>query len=527
MKRLSIIALALAALVSFGCAKDYLDTAPSSSTATSDIFETTDMAALAINGLNKIMNYQYGSYGQGYNGEGTVRLYVGDYLGNNLMKCNSTSFLNSANGNLYISTTATLAAYPWYYYYRIVGNANTIIANIDDAEGTDGERAFIKAQALTYRAYAYSNLVQIFGRRWSDGQDKLACILRLEPGEPDDKDRATVGEVYTQIYADLDEAISLFNSSGMANKRSNTYTMDLDVAYALYARVALTREDWSNALKYAQLARKNYPLMSVKDEKAGFCNPTSEWIWYLYGTDDEPLYYYSYFAYISYNSNASTVRTYPLLISRHLFDKIPTTDIRRAFWLDPAGYEGTFNTNTMKANSQSNSNALYKYAFEYSKQDGRVGLYSTATVSAYMQFKVANNNNPGVGNMVLFRSSEMLLIEAEAQYRLNNEAAARAALVELNATSKRDPAYTCDKSGAALMEEIKFYRGVELWGEGFNWFDLKRWGDKIDRKTYADGGNWMSSYAVTYGPNEKNNWTWTIPRQETDFNKGISTTSNE
>ncbi|MBQ6300421.1 MAG: RagB/SusD family nutrient uptake outer membrane protein, partial [Bacteroidales bacterium] len=338
---------------------------------------------------------------------------------------------------------------------------------------------------------------------------------------------ATVGEVYTQIYADLDEAISLFNSSGMANKRSNTYTMDLDVAYALYARVALTREDWSNALKYAQMARKNYPLMSVKDEKAGFCNPTSEWIWYLYGTDDEPLYYYSYFAYISYNSNASTVRTYPLLISRHLFDKIPTTDIRRAFWLDPAGYEGTFNTNTMKANAQNNNNALYKYAFEYSKQDGRVGLYSTATVSAYMQFKVANNNNPGVGNMVLFRSSEMLLIEAEAQYRLNNEAAARAALVELNATSKRDPAYTCDKSGAALMEEIKFYRGVELWGEGFNWFDLKRWGDKIDRKTYADGGNWMSSYAVTYGPNEKNNWTWTIPRQETDFNKGISTTSNE
>ena len=180
----------------------------------------------------------------------------------------------------------------------------------------------------------------------------------------------------------------------------------------------------------------------------------------------------------------------------------------------------------MKANAQNNNNALYKYAFEYAQQDGRVGLYSTATVSAYMQFKVANNNNPGVGNMVLFRSSEMLLIEAEAQYRLNNEAAARALLVELNATSGRDPQYTCDKSGAALMDEIKLYRGIELWGEGFNWFDLKRWGDKIERKTYADGGNWMSSYAVSYGPNEKNNWTWTIPRQETDYNKGISTTSN-
>lgn len=531
MKRLSIIALALAALVSFGCAKDYLDTAPSSSTASSAIFETTDMAALAVNGLNKLMNYQYSasSYGQGYNGEGTVRLYVGEYLGNNLMKCNSTGFLNSANGNLYVNNNSSLGGFSWYYYYRVVGNANTIIANIDNAEGTDSERQFIKAQALCYRAYAYSNLVQIFGRRWSDGSDKLSCVLRLEPGESDDKDRATSGEVYAQIYADLDEAINLFNASGKANSRKNAYTMDLDVAYAIYARTALTREDWANALKYAQLARKSYPLMTVAEEKAGFCNPNREWIWYLFGTDDETLYYYSYFAYVSYNSNASTVRSYPLLISRELFDKIPTTDIRRSFWLDPAGYEGTFNTSTMKASAQTSANALYVYAFDYGKKDGRVGLYSTAQVSAYMQFKVANNTNPGVGNLCLFRSSEMLLIEAEAQYRQGNETAARALLVELNATSQRDPAYTCDKTGAALMDEIKFYRGIELWGEGFNWFDLKRWGDSISRKSWADGGNWMPSYAITYGPNEsgKNNWTWCIPQQETNYNKGITTTTNE
>ncbi len=42
-----------------------------------------------------------------------------------------------------------------------------------------------------------------------------------------------------------------------------------------------------------------------------------------------------------------------------------------------------------------------------------------------------------------------------------------------------------------------------------------------------DGRSWMSSYAVSFGPNEKNNWTWCIPRNETDYNKGISSTSNE
>ena len=526
MKKLSIITLVLAVIASFGCSKDYLDTAPTSSTSPASLFENADAAVVAVNGLGKLMHRQYGAYGQGYNGEGTIRLYFGDYLGNNLMKGNSTSFMNSANGNLYHSNTATLGSYAWYYYYMLIGNANTIIKNIDEAEGSDGDKAYVKAQTLSYRAYAYFNLVQIYGRRWSDGQDNKACVLRLTGEEPDNLDRATVGEVYAQIYKDLDEAISLFNSSGKANSRGANHIMDLDVTYAIYARVALTREDWNNALKYAQMVRKNYPLMSVAEEKAGFCNPNSEWIWSIYGAEDETLYYYDYFCYAAYNASTSTTRNYPLLISKHLFDQIPTTDIRRAFWLDPAGYEGTFNTNTMKASAQTNKNKLWVYGQEYATKDGRVGILDNSCVFAYMNFKIHNNIQPGIGHMCLFRASEMLLIEAEAQYRLKNETAAQALLVELNATSKRDPAYTCTATGDALMEQIKLYRGIELWAEGFNWFDLKRWGDRIDRKAYKDGGNWMSSYAVSFGPHDNNNWTWVIPRNETDYNKGITSTAN-
>ena len=528
MKKISIIALALAVLISFGCAKDYLETSPSGSIKRSQVFESIEGAEAALNGLNKIMKRQYGAYGQGYNGEGTVRLYYGEYLGNNLMKGNSTGFQNSANGNLYVSNSATLASYAWYYYYTLVHNANMILDHIGEIEGNvENSRNYIKAQALCYRAYAYSNLVQIYGRRWSDGSDKPACLLRLTADDqPDNLDRSTAAQVYAQIYADLDEAISLFNQSGMANSRSNAYTMDLDVAYAIYARAALTREDWSKALQYAQLVRKGYPLMSVADELDGFSKPTSEWIWYLYGTDSETLYYYDYFCYAAFNAQTSTTRNYPLLISKHLFDQIPSTDIRRAFWLDPAGYSGTYNTNTNKARSQNSSNKLWAYGQDYAKNVRGHELLSTHCIFAYMNFKICNVSQPGIGNECLFRASEMLLIEAEAQYRLGHEAEAQALLVELNTTSGRDPAYTCTATGADLMEQIKLYRGIELWGEGFNWFDLKRWGDSIDRKAYKNGGNWMSSYAVTFGPNEKNNWTWCIPRNETDYNKGISSTAN-
>lgn len=526
MKKLSIITLVLASAFILACSPEALNTEPSSSTATATIFTDTETAALAVNGLNRVMYCQYNDYGQGFNGEGTIRLYHGDYMGQDLMVVNRTTYQNTQNGDYFDSNTATFASYAWYYYYMLIGNANSIINNIDGVEGPEADRKFIKAQALCYRAYAYSNLVQLFGRRWSDGPDKPACVLRLIAGGDDNLDRSTARQVYEQIYKDLDDAITLFTESGKDRPAAQFYTMNADVAHAIYARTALTREDWQKALSEAKLARANYPLMSVADYKAGFCNPTSEWIWGLYNVPDETIYYYSYQAYIAYNSNAGNVRTTPKAISKHIFDQIAPTDIRRALWLDPTGYEAAMNAETNLANAQKTTNALYTYGFAYAAADGRVGLYSTAYVAGYMQFKIRCNEAPGNGHMPLFRSSEMLLIEAEANYQLNKPTDAQAALVALNATSGRYPTYTCTKTGTALMDEIKLYRSIELWGEGFNWFDLKRWGDKLVRKAAVDGGNWMSSFAVTINPNEKNNWTWTIPKRETDYNKGILSTSN-
>ena len=71
----------------------------------------------------------------------------------------------------------------------------------------------------------------------------------------------------------------------------------------------------------------------------------------------------------------------------------------------------------------------------------------------------------------------------------------------------------------------KVLRILELWGEGFNWFDLKRWKDPLTRHTYADGGNFIASMAVSYpatGASSRNEWTWVIPKQETDYNPLIT-----
>ncbi|MDX9854099.1 MAG: RagB/SusD family nutrient uptake outer membrane protein [Tenuifilaceae bacterium] len=502
-KILLLLTISLGILLISSCSEEYLDTQPTAEIKTDELFSTTKGASIAVNGIGKLMTRQYlGS--QGFNGEGTIKMYYGNYLGNHFT-VNLPTWSNVINGNFFESVSSIYDYYPWYYYYMLIGNANEIIARVDFAEGPEVEKQFIKAQALTYRAYSYFMLSQLYCNRWIDSGNGASngLVLRLDP-TTGAMPLSTLAETYQQIYSDLDVAIGLYTSSQL--KRNENYEPDLNVAYAIYARAALTRQDYATASVMAVNARDGFPLMNNDDYKKGFSVPTSEWIWSSYGSSDETLYYYSYFAYIAYNSNASAVRTYPKCISKDLFNKIPVTDIRRSLFLDPENLSYTSSTGLA-------GTALKKKAFELFPD-----LYSTARAYAYMQFKIKAQDLPGVGNLNHFRSSEMYLIEAEARYFLNDEPGAVDALIALNNTSQRDPSYATTNTGTALLDEIKFYRAVELWGEGFDWFDLKRWSDGVSRRSFANGGSFVSTLAVTYGPNEKNNWVWMIPEKETNYN---------
>lgn len=497
-----------AALVCTSCSGDYLDTKPTGSTDQLSVFATTDKAALAVNGLCKMMTDQYLEK-QGMNGEGTIKMWYGNYPGNHFY-VNLPGWSNLINSNYHDNTSSIYTYYPWYYYYKLIGNANILICEVDKAEGPEEEKQFVKAQALTIRAYSYMMLVQLYCNRWSDHQgNDDGVVLRLDEsmgGMPLSKQV----DVYKQIYKDLDDAISLYQESGLT--RDEGFKPDVNVAYATYARTALNRQDYATAAQMATKAYDGYPLMGEKDYKSGFSEPTDEWIWYSYGSVDENLHYYSYFAYIGYDSNASNVRSYPKCISKEIYEKIPKTDIRRELFLDPTGYKYT--TSSGKVSKGSDLDELTRETYK--------DLKSNATVYAYMQFKVKCKDLPGVGYLNHFRSSEMYLIEAEAKYFLGDIAGAQQALETLTRDTKRDEEYTCTKTGNDLLEEIKLYRAIELWGEGFDWFDAKRWGDSIVRKNSKNGGNFLASLAVTYGPEDKNNWTWMIPLKESDYNSALT-----
>lgn len=518
------------------CAGDYLDTAPTDSTGATDAVGTTANAMKALNGIAKIMTTQHSYFGGGFAGENNIMIQYESYPSENYhYNYYASGWSPIFNQEFHTRTNSIYDAYAWYYYYTIAGNANTIIANIDNAEGTDAEKAFIKASALTFRAYAFEKLVHYYCWRWQDSNNGASqgIVLRLDESTGG-QGYATLAETYVQIYKDLDEAISLFEQSGMDREASQVWMPNINVAHAVYARAALTKQDYSKALSEAKLARQNYPLMSNADYHSGFCNPTSEWIFGSFGSAQENNWYWSYgtqYACNGYYANAEGAANGAGAIGRELINRIPNNDARKALFLTEDKFPG-YNFDDGSAmdlgygilgmgDDEEKADALWDEAAAYCQKMAVSGLeapYQAGFMYLGGQLKFYVFDTPGVSYLPFIRSSEMVLVEAEASYFLNNEAGAKAALMELNATSGRNPEYTCDKSGEALWNEIMDYRELELWGEGTAWSDYKRWNRDVVRHSFAEGGNAHISVARTIPASGANKWTWDVPLNETDYN---------
>lgn len=522
------------------CAGDYLDTAPTDSTGATDAVGTTANAMKALNGIAKIMTTQHSYFGSGFAGENNIMIQYESYPSENYnYNYYASGWSLIFNQEFHTRTNSIYDAYAWYYYYTIAGNANTILANIDNAEGTEAERNFVKASALTFRAYAFEKLVHYYCWRWQDSNNGASqgIVLRLDESTGG-QGYATLAETYAQIYKDLDEAIMLFEQSGMDRNASQVWMPNINVAHAIYARAALTKQDYTKALTEAKLARQNYPLMSNAEYHAGFCNPTSEWIFGSFGSAQENNWYWSYgtqYACNGYYANAAGAANGAGSIGRELINRIPNDDARKALFLTEDKFPG-YNFNDGSAmdlaygilgmgNDEKKADALWEEAAAYCQKMAVSGLeapYQAGYMYLGGQLKFYVFDTPGVSYLPFIRSSEMVLVEAEANYFLNDETAARASLVELNATSGRNPEYTCDKSGEALWNEIMDYRELELWGEGFAWSDYKRWNRDIVRHSFAEGGNAHISVAKTIPASGVNKWTWDVPLNETDYNDELN-----
>lgn len=516
-----------------GCSENYLELAPETQPTPELLMSTIDNAKYAINGLGRLMSEQYIGT-QGFSGEGGMIVWYGEFPGNDMIhnRYNSTWY-NYANLNYSQRVDHTASAYAWIYNYKMIANANVIINNVDNATGEEKVEEtikFIKAQALTFRANAYLWLVQTYSKRWCDsnnGQSR-GVVIRLGD-EPDDLECSTVAETYAQIYSDLELAIKLFQESGMdrGSNSDDVWEPNEAVAHAVFARAALTREDWSTANTQAELACKDFPLMTSDEYRAGFNTANSEWIWMLFSDTTQTLSYYTPFAYLATNATGSVTRGYGNVISNKLVEQIPEEDTR--LWLYGIPQEGDNNTiNTSSTPGRITKGGLFdRYQNEYYDRyshDPEMTRYF-----AYAVMKFLKKEGIAEGCFVLYRSAEMYYTRAEALYELGRQDEARAILIE--AVKPYQENYDCTLTGEALRDEIRLYRRFDLLGEGHNFYDFKRWKLPVTRSSWADGGTWPDVFCGdghnggtggNFGPNDKNNWCFVIPEEELNFNKCVN-----
>ncbi|WP_316840003.1 RagB/SusD family nutrient uptake outer membrane protein [Pedobacter gandavensis] len=490
MKNLHKIYLPLVVLVLSvsACKKEYLDVEPTNLVAVDAVFTTTANAMTALNGIHRSLYVQYARQEEG--GQGAVNLNI-DYMGNDLINSVSTTAFGVHKWVTHRSATNGNNSFLYTFYYRIIENANMIIDKIDAAEGTDADKKQIKGQAYAYRAWAHFALVQVYAKRYDKGASNTQAGIPIKITSVLDNDtpRSSVEQVYAQINKDLDEAIVLLNG---ATPRKNISHLNLNVAKGLKARVALAQGLWTVAAQNAVEARTGLALMPAADYLKGFNSVTNpEWMWGSMQQEDQTTYFYSFFAYMgTYSSTAN--RSNPKRINSALYDKIAATDIRKSVW-DPTG------TNT---------------AFP---------IPTGGIRSKHMQRKFTNAGASSIGDVVNMRVAEMYLIEAEAKAHLAVEGNAAENVNAQNAlftlAKNRNASYVLStNTGAALLEEILVQRRVELWGEGFGFFDLKRLNLPVDRT----GGNaTLAISGVLTVPAGGIEWQWAIPQAEIDANRGI------
>jgi hypothetical protein len=113
----------------------------------------------------------------------------------------------------------------------------------------------------------------------------------------------------------------------------------------------------------------------------------------------------------------------------------------------------------------------------------------------------------------MMRSSEMYLIEAEAEAEAGNAPAAQTALFAIQ--SQRDAsAVKSTSTGSTLVNEVLIERRKELFGEGFAFFDIKR--RQLPLKRGAD--HWYQADL----PANATEFVLQIPKKELDSNPNIN-----
>ncbi len=383
-------------------------------------------------------------------------------------------------------------SYMWTVYFTAIKKANEVIDMFgeDDPENTI-LRGYL-GQAYALRAFSYTYLIQLYQDPVT-GTFPNAEVNVDAPAVPiiySARDAKTTQEVeavsgrntISVLMAEIERNIALslpllqgYDRAGDKNQIS------YEVAQGIAARYYLLTQQWDKAIEAAQAAQNGYDLMDKARLEAGFMEINdTEVMWGFNHNSETQTTYASFFSHLSqeiggYGGIGQSVHC----IDYSLYQQIPATDYRK----------GLFNT------AEGDPSAVFAGGkFPYASR--KFGAVSDWTM-----------------DYIYMRKAEMILIEAEAHARLND---GQATTVLATLMAQRDPAWS---DSNVTVEDVLLQRRIELWGEGFEYFDLRRNGLGVNRK--YEGSNHAPSAQYEF-PAHHISWNFQIPQAEMQNNMFIT-----
>lgn len=404
--------------------------------------------------------------------------------------------------------------------YDLIGLCNTFITSYP-ADVDDPNIIAMIAQAYALRAFAYQRLAINFQFGPTIAPDGL-CVPIVTPETEDftNNPRATVTEVYNLIISDLNYAVDHLGDYTRPGKAR----INKAVALGLRARTYLAMGEWdkANADATAAIAEATKEGIapktaaeietSLKDGTAFESITEKDWMWgydmtevvaaaYPYATSS------SWLRSFSANGYAPACQVYSS-VNTLLYNKIPATDIRKQWWVDENLKSKLLNYVTWEGNDVAT----------YSDGGDTKMPFQPYTNVKFGCNPIATTTNDE--DFPFMRIDEMYLIQAEAQEHIT---AGKGATILTNyVKTYRDPAYDVNGRNLSILDEIWFQRRVELWGEGFYTFDLKRLGKNLVR--FHGSGTNVGNFPDAFKFNLAKDDAWLNMRfsqGELDTNKGI------
>jgi hypothetical protein len=457
MKKINYIVLIIASVILASCGDDFLDKRPTSFISNEDLGETALINPEIVEGnLRGIYNQMVTAYigGTGSQEDFGHKSFdlMSDLLSSDLAQVGASynRFVGLANYVWTQDNTINLPNYTaWRFYYRIINSANLIIA-ANGGNDAIPESAAVKGvvgQAKTIRAFAYFYLSQYYAVKYDASAEVLP--IYVNPGEPG-KPKSPMSDVYDQIIADLNSAISFMDGYSRPNKAS----VNQNVAKGLLAYVYASMGQSDKNILARNLADEvinsgEFSMMTASEVTGGFTTlGTPGWMWGFDITVANDLGLVSWHGFMDFYSYSYQAVGNYRGIDQGLYDRIDDNDIRKTQHGDPRG--GSFTE----------------------------GAYPLIPAQKFYNLnKVQFGQLPITDDYVYMRVTEMYLLSAEMSAVEGDVIAARTRLKQVLANRFSDPAdyaYVDTLTGQDLIDEIVFQTKIEFVGEGKSYLLMKR-----------------------------------------------------